>query len=293
VSASGSADLVFVNGDVYTVDAARSWARAVAVKGGRIAAVGSDADVRAHVGPHSEIVDLAGRMLLPGFQDAHCHPPVSGLEMARCNLSDVWDLEGYRRIIGDYARGHPDAAWVLGGGWYLAAFPGGTPTAEALDDLVGDRPAFLTNRDGHGAWVNSRALELAGITRDTADPADGRIERAADGSPTGTLHEGAMHLMDGVMPPDTDEDFAEGLRVAQAYLHSLGITAWQDAIIDLDASYKTFEVYVAAASAGAIWGQCTCRNRSQPDAPSRRAASVKSGSTDWRAREAPFQAKAR
>ena len=171
--ANGSADLVFVDGAVYTVDAARSWARAVAVKDGRITAVGSDADVLAHAGPHAEVVDLGGRMLLPGFQDAHCHPPVSGLEMLRCNLSDVWDPDGYHAIIAAYARSHPDAPWILGGGWYMAAFPGGTPTTEVLDDMVPDRPAFLANRDGHGAWVNSRALELAGITRDTPDPATG------------------------------------------------------------------------------------------------------------------------
>jgi predicted amidohydrolase YtcJ len=172
--------------------------------------------------------------------------------MLRCNLSDVWDLDGYREIIRGYTRAHPDAAWILGGGWYMPAFPGGTPTAAVLDDIVPDRPAFLTNRDGHGAWVNARALELAGITSDTPDPADGRIERSADGSPSGTLHEGAMHLMDTVLPPDTDEDFAEGLRVAQAYLHSLGITAWQDAIVDLEDSYRTFDVYVEAARTGAL-----------------------------------------
>ncbi len=114
----------------------------------------------------------------------------------------------------------------------MDVFPGGTPTKEALDAIVPDRPAFLTNRDGHGAWVNSRALELAGITRDTPDPRDGRIERNPDGEPSGHAARGRD---DASSPPsrrvDTDEDYAAGLRVAQAYLHSLGITAWQDAIV--------------------------------------------------------------
>ena len=154
-------------------------------------------------------------MLLPGFQDAHIHPPGSGLEMLRCNLTELYVLDAYERVIAEYAAANPDAPWILGGGWYMDVFPGGTPTKEALDAIVPDRPAFLTNRDGHGAWVNSRALELAGITRDTPDPRDGRIERNPDGEPSGTLHEGAMSLVTAVAPVDTDEDYAAGLRVAQ------------------------------------------------------------------------------
>jgi predicted amidohydrolase YtcJ len=114
----------------------------------------------------------------------------------------------------------------------MDVFPGGTPHADTLDALVADRPAFLPNRDGHGAWVNSRALEVAGITRDTPDPADGRIERDADGTPTGTLHEGAMDLVVPHLPEPTHEELIGGLLTAQEYLHSLGITAWQDALVD-------------------------------------------------------------
>ena len=205
------------------------------------------------MGPHTEVVDLAGRMLLPGFQDAHIHPPGSGLEMLRCNLSDLYSLADYRRVIADYCAANPDAPWIVGGGWYMDVFPGGLPTKEELDAVVPDRPAFLTNRDGHGAWVNSRTLELAGITRETPDPADGRIERTADGAPAGMLHEGAMSLVGSVAPADTDEDFAEGLRIAQTYLHSLGITAWQDAdISEDDSGYRSFNAYVAAAASGEL-----------------------------------------
>src|SRR6266581_4075690 len=106
----------------------------------------------------------------------------------------------------------------------MAAFPGGTPARQDLDALVPDRPVLLINRDHHGAWVNSRALELAGITRDTADPADGRIERDADGEPSGTLHEGAMSLVASIAPAATQDDLHRGLMQAQRYMHSLGIT---------------------------------------------------------------------
>jgi predicted amidohydrolase YtcJ len=249
---NGTADLLFVNGPVYTMDAVRSWASAVAVKAGRIVATGGDDDVRPYKGPHTEVVDLGGRMVLPGFQDAHVHPPASGLEMLRCNLSEFYTLAEYQRIIADYAAANSDASWILGGGWHLDVFPGGTPTKEVLDAIVPDRPAFLTNRDGHGAWVNSRALELAGIGRDTPDPRDGRIERTAAREPAGTLHEGAMALVEAVAPEDTDEDYAAGLRVAQTYLHSLGITAWQDAIVGIDDSYRTLDMYATAAANGTL-----------------------------------------
>ena len=125
----------------------------------------------------------------------------------------------------------------------MADFPGGTPRREDLDRILPDRPVLLTNRDGHGAWVNSRALEIAGVTAATEDPADGRIERDPDGSPTGTLHEGAVDLVERHVPDDTPGDLEAALRLGQAYLHSLGITAWQDAIVTPEAEERA---YVAA-----------------------------------------------
>jgi predicted amidohydrolase YtcJ len=246
----GPADVVFKGGAVYTVDAARSWAQAVAVKGGRIVAVGTDDSVSDLVGPKTEVHDLRGRMLLPGFQDAHVHPPSGGLEMLECNLSEAYTQEGYERIVAEYANQHSDVEWIRGGGWSMDSFPGGTPTKEVLDRIVPDRPVYLPNRDGHGAWVNSRALELAGITRETPDPPDGRIERDGAGEPSGTLHEGAMDLVEKVMPRVTEEEWEEGLRVAQRYLHSLGITAWQDAIVG--GSYDTLGAYTAMAGRGEL-----------------------------------------
>lgn len=247
---SEHADLALVNGAVYTVDAVRRWAQAVAVRDGRIAAVGTDAEIRELVGPRTEVVDLRGRMLVPGFQDAHVHPPAAGVEMLQCELLDLHGLDAYRKAIRSYAESHPEAEWILGGGWAMDVFPGGVPTKEILDELVPDRPVYLPSRDGHSAWVNSAALKRAGITRETPDPPDGRIERDELGEPVGALQEGAMRLVGDLAPEPTQEDWERGLLEAQRYLHSLGITAWQDAIVG--GSYPTLEAYLAVAGRGEL-----------------------------------------
>ncbi len=256
------ADIVFLHGPVFTADAAGRWARAVAVADGRIAAVGTEADMRPFVGSRTELVDLRGRTLLPGIQDAHVHPPSGGLDRLRVDLSALGSLPDYQAAIAAYAAAEPDAPWILGGGWAMGAFPGGTPTTAMLDAVVPDRPAFLSNRDNHGAWVNSSALELARIDAATPDPPDGRIERDAAGRPTGTLHEGAMRLVRRLTPPVGHEEQVQGLLLAQGYLHSLGITAWQDAIVgDYETFSDSFEAYrevdasgrLTARVVGALW----------------------------------------
>ena len=227
-----AADLIFTGGRIYTVlpdgrrmvpataggEAASSEdtssgagigiadgppATAVAVRGGRIVAVGTDDEIRDLAGSQAETVPLGGRPLLPGFQDAHVHPAFAGITMLRCDLDGAGDLAGALDRIRAYAAAQPDREWVDGSGWRMEWFPGGTPSRELLDSVVPDRPAYLTNRDGHGAWVNSRALELAGLTAATPDPADGRIERGADGEPQGTLHEGAALLVGRLVPGPT------------------------------------------------------------------------------------------
>ena len=243
------ADLVLKGGRIATMDAARSFASALAVRDGRIVAVGPDRAVAPHIGPSTRVIDLRGRTVTPGFQDAHVHPVHGGLARMRCELHDTRGREAYIAVIAEYARAHPDEAWIRGGGWYMADFPGGTPRREDLDTIVPDRPVLLTNRDGHGAWANSRALELASVTAETADPPDGRIERDADGSPTGTLHEGAMDLVGRFEPDDTPSDLEAALRLGQAHLHSLGITAWQDAIVRPETEERA---YVALASSGEL-----------------------------------------
>jgi predicted amidohydrolase YtcJ len=227
------ADLVFTGGPVHLGNAGRSRATAVAVAGERIVAAGHD-DVTALVGPRTEVVDLSGRLLVPGFQDAHVHPVAGGVELGACDLSGAVTLDEYRERISTYAAEHPNAPWITGGGWSMESFPGGTPDRSFLDALVPDRPVFLPNRDHHGAWVNTRALEVAGVDARTPDPVDGRIERDGNGHPTGMLQEGAMELVAAHVPPTTETDRLAGLLRAQTLLHSLGITAWQDAAVSTD-----------------------------------------------------------
>ncbi len=244
---SGVADLVLVGARARTGAPGRAEVEdlEVAVRDGRIAAIG--ASVRGSAGPRTEVVEIPGGLILPGFQDAHVHPPTSGLERLRCDLNAADDAESSLRVVAEYARAHPDEPWILGGGWWTAAFPGGTPRREDLDAIVPDRPAFLPNRDGHGAWVNSRALEAAGIDVGTPDPPDGRIERdPATGDPTGTLHEGAMRLVEAIIPPTGPREWERAILEAQAYLHSFGITAWQDAWI----GPEHLDAYLALAGRG-------------------------------------------
>ncbi len=246
---AGPADLLFVNGSVRTMEPARRVASALAVREGRIAAVGLDADLQALAGPSTRVLDLEGRTLLPGFQDAHVHPPLGGRAMLTCDLHDLpWDREAYLARIRAYAAAHPDEPWIAGGGWGMPAFPGGIPSRRDLDAVVPDRPAFLENRDGHGAWVNTRSLELAGISAATPDPADGRIEREADGSPRGTLHEGAADLVRRLMPPFTTAQWQAAILAAQRHLHGFGITAITDAWV----TPEHLPAYRALAERGAL-----------------------------------------
>ena len=253
MSSIGSiADLILVDGAVYTVDAVRSWAQAVAIKDGRIVAVGADADIRAWMGTNTEVVDLRGRMLVPGFQDAHVHPVGAGFDMTRCDLHELHDVDGYLEAIRAYKEANPDREWILGSGWSMDLFPEGSPTKGLLDSVAGDRLVFLSSRDGHSVWVNSRALELAGVTEATPDPPDGRIQRDEHGTPSGTLHEAADEIVGRLVPRAAPEEVYAGLLKGQAYMHSLGITAWQDAIVDDGIDQDNFDAYVTAAGLGTL-----------------------------------------
>jgi predicted amidohydrolase YtcJ len=258
------ADVVLRDGWAYLVDAARSWAQAVAVADGRIIAVGTDAEVSGLVGPHTEVIDLRGRMLIPGFQDAHVHTSGGGLERNRCDMSEAHSLDDYLAAVRAYAEKHPATEWITGGGWSMDIFPGGTPGKEDLDRVVPDRPVYLANRDHHAAWVNSRALALAGVDATTPDPADGRIERDARGEPSGTLQEGAMNLVGRYVPRPELEEQVTGLLEGQRYLHALGITGWQEAIVgDYAVVPDCFDAYLemerrgllTARVVGALWWQ--------------------------------------
>lgn len=246
-------DLVFVGGTYFTAGMERSAPGGVAVQDGTITHVGTDEEVRRLVGPATTVVDLAGGLLLPGFQDAHAHPLLAGVGLLRCDLHEATSAQDCLERVAAYAAAHPDEEWILGGGWSMEFFEGGTPTRQALDAVVADRPVCLTNRDGHGVWVNTRALTLAGLDASTPDPGDGRIEREPDGSPAGTLHEGAAGLVHRLTGDLSVELQHRGLLAAQERLVALGITAWQDAAVGaIHGSSDLFEVYVAAAASGEL-----------------------------------------
>jgi len=239
------ADLVLTNGRVYTVDDSRSWAEAVAITDGRISWVGSSADAEAQVGSNTKVVDLKGRMTMPAFQDSHIHPIGAGIEASRCDLNNLGDLAAYRATIGEYAAANPDVEWITGGGWSMSVFgPGGSPSKTIIDELVPDKPVYLSSADGHTGWANSRALEIAGITKDTPNPPDGIIDRDPEtGEIIGSLQEGAMSLVTRHIPPETLADRVAGLAYSRDLLHSYGITSYTDAIVDRDA----LEAYKALA----------------------------------------------
>jgi len=224
-----TADTVYINGKIYTVDESQPWAEAVAIKDQTILFVGSDDQVRAHIGPDTETHDLGGRMMLPGFQDAHMHPIDSALDILSCSLYSQWTLEEYLQSLADCAAANPDAEWIRGGGWSLDVFgPGGIASKKLLDDVVPDRPVYLESKDGHTGWVNSRALQLMGIDSSTPDPQTGTIDRdPVTGDAIGTLQEDAVVLAYAAMPERTVEEHIKGLRYTRDMLHQLGITAIQ------------------------------------------------------------------
>lgn len=245
-----SGPLVFLNGAVFDGRRHRAGVGVVVVDG-RIVQVAPDRELERPAG--AEEVDLAGGLLAPGFQDAHVHPVQGGLERLRCDLSELESREAYLAAVRAYADAYPERPWIIGGGWAMPVFGPVGPSATDLEAVVPDRPVFLPNRDHHGAWVNTRALEAAGIDRSTPDPSDGRIERDPHGNPTGTLHEGAMRLVERLLPETTAEEYYQALLTGQAYLHSLGITAWQDAILGQYAALDDpTESYVRAAESGRL-----------------------------------------
>lgn len=242
-----AADLVLV-GDVYTVDAARRWAQAVAVAGDRIVAVGTESEVRERVGAAAEVV--RGACILPGFQDAHVHPSVAGRHLLNVNLDDLQgEKTAYLDRIAAFALEHPELEWIVGGGWFNVAFGEEGPRREDLDGAAPGRAVFLLNNDVHAAWVSPRAMELAGIDASTPDPWDGYLVRDPDGTPTGCLQEGAAYaFLQDVVPRPNLSEWMQCLRVARRELHALGITGWQDAWVEPD----LLEAYRALEGAGEL-----------------------------------------
>lgn len=227
--AAPAADLVVTGGRVWTGDPAKPWAEAVAIEGERIRFVGSAAEARALVGERTQVVELGGGLVVPGFNDAHVHFMGGAQALQQVDLFEAATLEAVSAQIRDFAKARPDAAWVVGFGWLYGAFPGGMPTKAQLDAVVPDRPAFMDCYDGHTGWANSKALAAAGITRDTPDPPGGEIVRDASGEPSGALKESAKALVERAIPSPSDDERYALVRRGLEHLSALGITSIQDA----------------------------------------------------------------
>jgi predicted amidohydrolase YtcJ len=242
MTSPATADWVFRGGVVYTCDAAESTASAVAVKNGRIIFVGSSEGVKDWIGPKTEVVELNGRMVMPGFHDSHIHPLMGGVNLIECSLAGLETLPEYLDHIRRYAAERTSKPFIRGYGWVHGHFPPIGPSKKDLDVVVPDRPALFKAMDGHSAWVNSKALEAAHITRETPDPPGGKIERdPSSGEPAGTLREwSAMDLVKDVFPPPDEDELAQGLRAFMAQAAQMGITAVHDAMVS-DSFLRVYE----------------------------------------------------
>lgn len=225
VAAPNAPDMILVNGDVYTVDESTPRAQAFAVRDGRFTAIGSNEDIRALAGEDTEITDANGASILPGFIDAHSHVSGDAPVVAGVDLSYVVEKAGWLALIKAADERLPEGEWLTGGYWDHTLSDGAYPTRQMLDSVLPDRPAFLAHIDGHYSWVNTAALEAAGVSAQTPVPPGGEIVLDEDtGEPTGILLEGAMGVVRSKIPARTDEDRRAGLAQMQAYANSFGLT---------------------------------------------------------------------
>lgn len=218
--------LVLYNGPIYTLDPANPIARAIAIRDGRVLAVGTEGRVQAAAGGRGEVINLRGRAVVPGLTDAHVHIIFQGATHRSVRLGEARGVEEAVALAAARAAELPAGAWLQGGGWDHSGW-GRWPSRADLDAVTGEAPAALTRKDGHSLWVNSRALALAGITAATPDPPGGQIQRDRDGEPTGVLIETAMELVRAVIPPPTPAERQDWLRLALAEALGYGITSVQ------------------------------------------------------------------
>lgn len=253
---SAAPDIILTNARVYTVEESQPWAEAIAIAGEKIVAVGSKATVTKLAGKYTRIHDLEGRFVMPSFGDAHNHPVFGGMAYSRCSLHDGQSIADYQRIIARCIAASPDHDVIYGVGWEDALFPPkGIPRKELLDAISNEKALIFESVGGHSYWVNSRALERAGITRATKDPVNGQIDRdPVTGEPVGGLQESAMELAAALVPSPTPTDLQNSIRYVAKQFNALGITSWHDAGIDLstDGSSQTLEAYRSVKDAGAL-----------------------------------------
>lgn len=224
-----AAELIITNAKVWTVDPSRPTAQGVAVIGERIVAVGSLADIDAWRGPKTLVIDAEGRLLLPGFNDAHVHFVSGGQQLDAVQLKDAGSPQEFARLIGDRAKSSPKGEWITGGNWDETKWnPPDIPSKELIDAFTADNPVFVTRYDGHMGLANFAALRLAGITAKTPDPPGGTIVRDAQGNPTGALKDAATDILSKAIPPVTHDQRIKIIKRSLTHAASLGVTSVQD-----------------------------------------------------------------
>ena len=249
VHAEPGGDLILRGAAIYTLDVARPWASALVIRNGRIAYVGDDAGALAFAGPGARALALDGRMVTPGFHDSHIHPMTGGMRLLRCRLNDFKADHSVYAAVRACAAAAPKGTWLLGGGWSPEAFARGGPSRRKLDELVPDRPALLTTEDGYTAWVNTRALALAGIGMDGSGSQVGGVERdPKTHKPTGILKDEAVNFVKRHAPQPTEAEYREALRRSTAIANRFGITS----LVDANASATVLDAYHAAEVAGEL-----------------------------------------
>jgi predicted amidohydrolase YtcJ len=237
---TGNADVVILHGKVYTLNSKQPWAEAVAIRGDRIVSVGRDAEIAKLQSQNTQVIDGKGRLVLPGFTDCHIHFIDGSFSLGRVNLEGAKDAADIQQRLREYAAAHPGDGWILGRGWNYAMFPSSLPDKKILDEVFPDRPAFLEGYDGHTYWANSKALELAHITKDTANPPNGVIVRDPQtGEATGALKEAAQSLVAAVVPKPTRGEKLTALRAGIHWANENGLTRVHSAGGD----FEEFDLY--------------------------------------------------
>ncbi|HST12359.1 MAG TPA: amidohydrolase [Terriglobales bacterium] len=232
IAQQSPADIVILNARAYTLNSKQPWAEAVAIRGAEIVAVGAKKEIEPFRSAKTKVIDAGGKLLLPGLTDCHTHFLDGALSLQRIHLDDAKDVAEIQRRVKAWADAHPHEPWVHGRGWtYPAVGPTNLPNKKDLDAIIPDRPVYLEAFDGHTWWANSKALQLAGITRDTPNPPGGEIVRDSNGEPTGALKEdSADALMLRVLPLPSKEEraaaykagFREANRVGLVRIHGAG-----------------------------------------------------------------------
>jgi predicted amidohydrolase YtcJ len=229
------ADLIVTNARIYTVNPGTKWAEAVAIRGDKIVAVGDRKQIQLYRGPSTKVIDAGQRLVLPGFTDCHIHFMEGSLGLTHVDLNGASSVEEIQKRVKTYADAHPSEPWIQGMGWTYPTFgPGALPNKKILDDVVPDRPVFLEAFDGHSSWANSKALALAGIDRNTPDPANGKIVRDEKGEATGALKESAGDLISSLLPKPTRAERLAALRMGIHEANKVGLVRVHSAGGDFD-----------------------------------------------------------